>query len=76
MPVRLAAVEDGVATRAGASRERAFSLLFRGAARPGAGQGTYVISHRELRRFELFVVPVDSGLHGQTYQAIVNRTLG
>lgn len=72
---RLESIEDTAAVRRGASPERAFSLQFRGERRE-AQQGTYVLSHRELRRFSLFVVPVGRGVHGQTYQAVVNRTHG
>lgn len=74
--VRLASVENPPGARRGPPREQAFSLLFRGERRAGAEQGSYRIAHPRLRPFELFVVPVGRGVHGQTYQAIVNRTLG
>jgi len=73
--VRLSDVEDTAAARRGAPRERSFSLLFRGESRRDAVQGTYGVAHRDLRPFALFIVPVERGVRGQSYQAIVNRTL-
>jgi hypothetical protein len=73
---RLEVIEDTAAVRRGAPAERAFSLLFRGGSSAAAAQGTYGLSHRHLGAFELFIVPVGRGVHGQTYQAVVNRTHG
>jgi len=55
------------------SRGEAFSLLFRGRARPGLASGTYRIEHPSFDGFELFVSPVDRGLRGLDLEAVINR---
>ena len=51
-----------------------FSLMFRGPQSAALGQNTYAFEHREIGRFEMFIVPV--GLKDEShgyYQAIFNR---
>lgn len=54
----------------------AFSLLFRGDARGSFAQGTHELSHPQLGKVSLFVVPVERRTgNSQDYEAIVDRTV-
>lgn len=54
-----------------ASRERCFSLLFRGPAGPRLSQGIHRFDHFEMGSFDLFIVPVGRvSAAGATYQAV------
>lgn len=56
--------------------EDAFSLGFSGPVSPVVEHGISTLSHPELGEFELFVAPVERPGAGQTYEAIVNRSVG
>lgn len=77
--LRLTAVEDlPVATQVASLRdsEDAFTLLFSGDARGGFEQGTRQLSHPQLGKVDLFLVPVERRTNDdQTYEAIVDRTV-
>jgi hypothetical protein len=65
--------EVGDLRGAPAGEAERFSLLFRSTGGASLPQHTYAVSNRQLGSLDLFVVPVDRGARGQTYQAIVNR---
>jgi hypothetical protein len=55
----------------GATLEREpFSLVFRGPREPVLPQRTYPLSHQELGRLEIFLVPIAQDADGTRYQAI------
>lgn len=47
-----------------------FTLLFVGPADKHVGQGTHPLSHRELGKLEIFIVPVARDADGTRYQAV------
>jgi hypothetical protein len=51
----------------------AFSLLFGRTQRLGFGQGSYIITHRKVDAFTLFVVPVGAPSAAHRCEAVVNR---
>lgn len=53
----------------------AFSLTFRGDVRGSFAQGTRELSHPQLGKLSLFVVPVERPTDTQTYEAIIDRTV-
>ncbi len=69
---RLTAVED-LAAVPRRNDQRRFSLLFRADRRLPGGQGVYRVRRSGVGGVDLFVVPVDRGVRGHHYQAIVNR---
>lgn len=75
-PVKLVDLQDRVpaSRREMAARhgKECFSLSFSGPAQ-SLKQDTYRFRHREMGEFELFIGPVKSGRHGETYEAIVNH---
>lgn len=76
VPVKLIELQDTVPESqrklAAMHGKECFSLSFRGPAQ-GLRQNTYRFQHRELGEFDLFIVPVESGKHGEIYEAIVNH---
>jgi hypothetical protein len=46
-----------------------FSLVFRGPAEVPLPQGTYTVTHAELGRLELFLVPIGADADGLRYEA-------
>lgn len=46
-----------------------FSLVFRGAGDPALPQGTYVVDHPGLGRFDLFLVPIARDADTMRYEA-------
>ncbi|CAI9412571.1 DUF6916 family protein [Nocardioides sp. T2.26MG-1] len=48
---------------------RQFSLVFRGPGEPALPQGTYVVGHPGLGRFELFLVPIARDADALQYEA-------
>jgi uncharacterized protein DUF6916 len=50
-----------------------FSLLFRGPSEPQVTQATYTVSHPDLGKFLLFLVPVGRDPQGLLYEACFNR---
>jgi hypothetical protein len=54
-----------------AARETRFSLVFDGSGVPAWPQGTYRFSHPRIGVVALFVVPVDRGVSGRHYRAII-----
>lgn len=74
--LKLVEVTDilGPTGKRGSSGEHGFSLLFRGRSGSGLAQGSYLLQHRSLGRFSLFITPVVTTRQGrQDYEAIVNR---
>jgi hypothetical protein len=76
IPVRLVELRDTVpgshrklAARLG---KECFSLSFRGPVQ-SLKQNTYRFRHNELGEFDMFIVPVKSGKHGDIYEAIFNH---
>lgn len=69
---RLTAVED-LAAVPRRNDQRRFSLLFRSDRRLPSGQSVYRLHRSGVGGVELFVVPVDRGVRGHHYQAIVNH---
>ena len=69
---RLSAVEDLAAVPRQGDQRR-FSLLFQADKRLPSGQGVYRVRRSGVGAVDLFVVPVDRGVRGHHYQAIVNR---
>ncbi len=69
---RLTAVED---LSAGSRRNdpRRFSLLFQADRRFHGGQGIFRVHRSGVGGIDLFLVPVDRGVRGHHYQAIVNH---
>jgi hypothetical protein len=58
-------------------RGEAFSLVFRGAAVVPLDQCTYLVEHRTLGEFPLFLVPLGPNANGaQEFEAVVNRLEG
>ncbi len=58
-------------------RGEAFSLVFRGAAGVPLDQRTYLVEHRTLGEFPLFLVPLGPTDDGaQEFEAVVNRLEG
>ena len=51
-------------------KRRPFSLIFRGPCDPILPQKTYPMTHPELGRFDLFVVPVGRDQAGTRYEAV------
>jgi len=49
-----------------------FDLVFAGKGNQ-FGQGTYLVEHRVLGSFPMFVVPIGSGKAGASYQAVFTR---
>lgn len=67
----LAEVTPLGATNVPVGAQRApFSLLFLGPTTPLLSQQIYPLSHPDLGRFALFLVPIDSTQEGIRYQAI------
>jgi hypothetical protein len=52
---------------------KVFSLLFKGPHSSPLEQGTYVITHKAMGSFPLFIVPVYPETHAMYYEAIFNR---
>jgi hypothetical protein len=50
-----------------------FSAYFAGSKTLPLDQGTYVMHHRELGTFQLFIVPAGSGRKQHYYEALFNR---
>jgi len=74
--LRLITITDLVRSADRGNNAECFSLLFRSAANPILGQGTYRFFHPKLGSFAMFVAPVnrplpDGSVH---YEAIFNRT--
>lgn len=58
-------------------RGECFSLLFRGPADAPLDQRTYLVEHRVLGEFPLFLVPLGPGEDGaHQFEAVVNRLEG
>lgn len=53
--------------------QESFSLLFRGPAGKFLQQGIYPMEHEQLKRFELFIVPIARDEAGFSYEAVFNR---
>ena len=53
--------------------DKSFSLLFRGPDDSPLQQGTYMVEHRDVGKFPLFIVPVYSGKGSLDYEAIFNN---
>jgi uncharacterized protein DUF6916 len=76
--LELVGIEDlPIASQAPAlvNSDDAFSLLFRGDARGSFTQGTRELSHPQLGKVSLFVVPVERPTDTQAYEAIIDRTV-
>jgi hypothetical protein len=59
------------------SRGECFSLVFRGDSTTSLEQRTYLVEHRELGEFPLFLVPVGPDEGGNLrFEAVVNRLGG
>ena len=69
---RLTAVEDLAAVPRRNDQHR-FSLLFQADRRLHGGQGIFRVHRSRVGGIDLFLVPVDRGVRGHHYQAIVNR---
>jgi hypothetical protein len=52
----------------------AFALRFQGPGGTPLEQDTYVVSHRRLGRFALFIVPMAATRDRREYEAVVNRS--
>jgi hypothetical protein len=65
--LKLVRVDPGAADAA----TRSFSLMFRSPERFRLGQGTYVVTHRRLGRFRVFLVPVA----GWKVEAVINHVV-
>ena len=50
-----------------------FSAVFRGPLEAFFPQGTYLLEHERLGRFELFLVPIRRDTEGFAYEAVFNR---
>jgi hypothetical protein len=50
-----------------------FSLLFHGTQTRPLQQGTYAFEHRQIGRFDLFIVPIAAENSVIHYQAVFNR---
>jgi hypothetical protein len=50
-----------------------FSVVFREIEGHRASQGTYTLEHARLGRFELFLVPIDTGKGNVALEAAFNR---
>ena len=48
----------------------AFELMFRGPADPMLPQAIYRLTHPELGPLDIFIVPLERGSNGTTYQAV------
>ena len=68
---RLSAVDD-LGTVLRRNDPHRFSLLFRADERLPGGQGIFRVHRSGAGDIDLFVVPVDRGVRGHHYQAIVN----
>jgi hypothetical protein len=76
-PLELVGVEDlpiAAQVPSMVNSDDAFSLSFRGNGR-GFSQGTHELSHPELGKVSLFIVPVERRGANQDYEAIVDRTV-
>jgi hypothetical protein len=56
-----------------AYHEISFSLLFQGPAAQVLEQGSYLLRHRRIGDFMIFLVPAGADEQGQYYEAIFNR---
>jgi hypothetical protein len=66
---------EGISDLQGAAgSDDAFSLAFSGP--PNVEQGISTLRHPELGNFELFLAPVDRSDQRQTYEAVINRSMG
>jgi hypothetical protein len=71
--MRLAKVSDGPADpRAGQLIGESFELAFDAPRSASFGQGTYLVNHKKLGRFALFVAPTR---RNEGYTAVINRRL-
>jgi hypothetical protein len=68
--LRLQLIEARVNDR---SPGETFSLLFRAHARASVDARMYLFEHPALGSFELFVSPVNRGVHGLDLEAVINR---
>jgi hypothetical protein len=75
IPLKLERVSDlgGDAT---SGSEDAFSLQFSASGSRRIEQGISTLSHPEIGEFDLFAVPVDPPGSNQTYEVVVNRSVG
>jgi hypothetical protein len=80
LTLRLTAVGDLEGTtgagRSLAGRDDAFYATLRGPRAPALAQGVHGLSHPELGRASLFLVPGERRGHAATYQLVVNRAAG
>jgi hypothetical protein len=51
-----------------------FALLFTAARDHRPSSGIHTFTHHELGQVSLFVSPVDRGVHGLHYEAVINRS--
>jgi len=61
-----------VADQSNAQLEQ-FSLTFTGAASPWLQQGSYKLTHPQIGKCELFLVPIGPDNSGMRYQAVFSR---
>jgi Domain of unknown function (DUF6916) len=77
LSVELVEVADQLKSskRTGAHRgvKENFSLAFKAPRDASLAQNTYQLEHAKLGKFNLFIGPVESGKHGQIYEAVINR---
>ncbi len=52
-----------------------FSLIFKGAASPWLRQGSYKLTHSQLREWEVFLVPLGPENGQMHYQAVFSRLI-
>ena len=67
--IALIELRDGRA----AARQEQFALTFRGPRDRFLGQGTFLVEHPALGRFDLFLAPVGQEAEGYLYEAVFNR---
>jgi hypothetical protein len=67
------AVLTHVADLASDGGEDQFALLFKLPRRARFGEGIRTVHHRGIGRVDLFVSPVDRGVRGRYYEAVINR---
>lgn len=72
--VTLDAVSDLAGTPAGS--DDAFALVFSGPAAEAATQGVKRVTNSQLGSFDMFLVPVDAPGAEQSWEAVVNRSVG
>lgn len=53
-----------------------FSLVFAGKASPFLQQGMYKLLHPQMKKCELFLVPIGPGTEGMRYEAVFSRLIG